>query len=67
MNDPKYTFTYEFDGVKNTTEFTAIGLATLLENFELFLKGNGFVLKGNIDVVEDESDNLHVDYDTFGL
>ena len=45
--------------------------STLLENFELFLKGNGFVLKGNIDVVEDFVDDLYyidkdkpnVDYD----
>jgi predicted nucleic acid-binding Zn-ribbon protein len=66
----RYTFTCEhfnyndFNGdeqnvaAKHTTEFRADTLETMLENFEMFLRGSGFVFDGVIDVVsvEDGSD-----------
>ena len=66
----RYTFTCEHldydmfrgeeNGVasKHTTEFSADTLETMLENFELFLRGSGFVFDGVIDVVKPESDNF---------
>ena len=59
----RYTFTcehFEYDlyrgdenGVasKHTTEFRADTLETMLENFEMFLRGSGFHFDGVIDVV----------------
>lgn len=66
----RYTFTCEhfdyndFNGdeqnvaSKHTTQFRADELTTMLENFELFLRGSGFVFNGVIDVVKPESDNF---------
>ena len=66
----RYTFTCEhFDynnftgeeldvASKHTTEFRADDLTTMLENFELFLRGAGFVFDGVIDVVKPEDDDL---------
>ena len=31
----------------------AVTLPEILENFELFLKGSGFVFDGNVDIVEE--------------
>jgi hypothetical protein len=70
----RYTFTCEhFDydmfrgeenGVtsKHTTEFRADDLNTMLENFELFLRGAGFHFDGVIDVVNpDANDDIFHD------
>ena len=66
----RYTFTCEhfdyndFNGdeqnvaSKHTTEFRADTLETMLENFELFLRGSGFVFDGVIDVVKPEDENF---------
>ena len=66
----RYTFTCEHldydmfrgeeNGVasKHTTEFSADTLETMLENFELFLRGSGFVFDGVIDVVKPEDENF---------
>ena len=66
----RYTFTCEhFDyndftgdeqnvASKHTTEFRADTLETMLENFELFLRGSGFVFDGVIDVVKPEDENF---------
>jgi hypothetical protein len=72
----RYTFTCEhFDydmfrgeenGVasKHTTQFRADELTTMLENFELFLRGSGFVFDGVIDVVNpDANDDIFHDGD----
>ena len=60
----RYTFTCEhfeynnFTGdeldvaSKHTTEFRADDLSTMLENFEMFLRGAGFHFDGVIDVVK---------------
>ena len=65
----RYTFTCEhFDynnftgkenGVasKHTTEFRADDLTTMLENFEMFLRGAGFHFDGVIDVVNPDADD----------
>jgi hypothetical protein len=59
----RYTFTCEhfdyndFNGdeqnvaAKHTTEFRADTLETMLENFEMFLRGAGFQFDGVIDVI----------------
>jgi hypothetical protein len=65
----RYTFTCEhfdynnftgdeLDNVasKHTTEFRADDLTTMLENFELFLRGAGFVFDGVIDVVNPDAE-----------
>jgi hypothetical protein len=41
---------------KHTTEFRADTLETMLENFEMFLRGSGFHFDGVIDVVSLEDD-----------
>jgi hypothetical protein len=62
----RYTFTCEhFDyndftgdeqnvASKHTTEFRADTLETMLENFEMFLRGAGFQFDGVIDVISPE-------------
>lgn len=67
----RYTFTCEhfdynnftgdeLDNVasKHTTEFRADDLTTMLENFELFLRGAGFVFDGVIDVVNPDAEEI---------
>jgi hypothetical protein len=39
---------------KLTFEFNAVSLDRLLEEFELFLKGSGFVFDGRLDITQDE-------------
>jgi hypothetical protein len=39
---------------KHTTEFRADDLNTMLQNFELFLRGAGFHFDGTIDIVNEE-------------
>ena len=65
----RYTFTCEhfnyndFNGdeqdvaSKHTTQFRADDLTTMLENFEMFLRGAGFQFDGVIDVVPMEDGN----------
>jgi hypothetical protein len=62
----RYTFTCEhfdyndFNGEeqnvasKHTTQFRADDLTTMLENFEMFLRGSGFHFKGKLDFFDDE-------------
>lgn len=62
----RYTFTCEhFDyndftgkeekvSSKHTVEFRADTLETMLENFEMFLRGAGFHFDGQLDIVQDE-------------
>ena len=40
---------------KLTFEFNAVSLDHLLEEFELFLKGSGFVFDGRLDITQDEN------------
>ena len=39
---------------ETTVEFTADTLSTVLEQFEMFLRGSGFYFTGNLDFVHDE-------------
>ena len=70
----RYTFTCEhfeysnFTGEeldivasKHTTEFRADDLTTMLENFELFLRGAGFHFDGVLDVVNPEEEEIDFD------
>lgn len=69
----RYTFTcehFEYDlyrgdenGVvsKHTTEFRADTIETMLENFEMFLRGAGFHFDGVIDIVPQEDDEVEDD------
>lgn len=49
-------FPYSNEGVnaRRTVEFSAVSLTDILTEFEQFLKGNGFVFDGNIDIVNDK-------------
>jgi hypothetical protein len=50
---------------KHTTEFRADDLTTMLENFELFLRGAGFHFDGVIDVVKPEEEQNWDDEDDY--
>jgi hypothetical protein len=57
----KYTFVYEHTDIfteklvtKLTMETHADSLNSILEEFENFLKGAGFVIDGRLDVVSDD-------------
>jgi hypothetical protein len=68
----RYTFTCEhFDyddftgdklGViaKNTTEFEADDLDSMIESFESFLRGAGYNFDGNLQIVEEKVSDLSV-------
>jgi len=46
----------EYDGVPRTTnmsETEAVELHDILKEFELFLKGSGYVFEGHLEIVED--------------
>ena len=60
---PKFTLTCEHTNpwtnestCKNTHEFEVETLSEVLENFELFLRGAGYVVDGVVDVVPSEDD-----------
>ena len=69
----RYTFTCEhfdyndFNGdeqnvaSKHTTQFRADTLETMLENFEMFLRGAGFQFDGVIDVISPEENDIEED------
>ena len=58
----KFTFSYEyldsFGNVAKTYNLTTneVSLMALIEDFETFLKGSGFVFNGILDIVENEAD-----------
>ena len=60
---PKFVFTCEHKDLwsnnqvcKNTHEFETETLNEVLENFEMFLRGAGYIFDGVIDVVPTEED-----------
>ena len=62
---PKFTLTCQHTNLwtneqmcKNTHEFEVETLNEVLENFELFLRGAGYVIDGVVDVVPTEEDDL---------
>jgi DNA gyrase/topoisomerase IV subunit B len=57
LNDKqtKFTFTSEFDTLKQTLEFRADTLDEILQNFEYFLRGCGFYFNGHLDFIDEDS------------
>ena len=51
----KYKLVMKEIDFKNTLEFEADGLEDVIANMEIFLKGNGFVFDGALDVHEGET------------
>ena len=57
----KFKFTGEYEPMpfqdaiasKRKIEFEAESLASILEQFEMFLRGCGYVFEGHIDIVDD--------------
>jgi len=66
----KFSFSHTLDDLKITHEFEEIQLNNVIENFESFLRGCGFVFDGNLEIVSDSSrsdtDNLS-NIDTFSF
>ena len=61
----KYVFTQvdDYTPSQTTQEFTADSVGVVLSQFEMFLRGCGFVINGTLDVVPEEEYNSIVDYD----
>ena len=62
MNDLKkyeqrYTFTFESEGRKISSQFEAVTLQEILCEVESFLKGCGFSFKGALDIIEETQEN----------
>tara|TARA_R110000822_G_scaffold138161_1_gene275763 strand:- start:119 stop:400 length:282 start_codon:yes stop_codon:yes gene_type:complete len=61
----KFKFTGEYEPMpfqdaissKRKIEFTADSLSHVLEQFEMFLRGCGYVFEGQIDIVDDFAKN----------
>jgi len=51
----KFTFTHTLDDLKITHEFDEIQLNNVIENFESFLRGCGFVFNGNLEIIENSN------------
>jgi hypothetical protein len=49
--------------LKNTTEFEVDFLPEVLENFELFLRGAGFVFDGKVEIYDETADVSIESYD----
>ena len=58
------------NGDKTTKEFQAIDLQTVLDNVKEFLLGSGFIVDGEIEVIEDDDEDYNFDseptIETFG-
>lgn len=66
---PKFTFKCEHQDcytdeveITNTTEFKGETLEDVIENFEMFLRGSGFVFHGHLDIVSEDNFELKDDY-----
>jgi hypothetical protein len=61
----KFKFTGEYEPMpfqdaiasKRKIEFEAESLGSILEQFEMFLRGCGYVFEGHIDIVDDFAEN----------
>jgi hypothetical protein len=61
----KFKFTGEYEPMpfqdaissKRKIEFTADSLSHVLEQFEMFLRGCGYVFEGQIDIINDFAEN----------
>ena len=67
----KFKFTGEYEPMpfqdaissKRKIEFEAESLSNILEQFEMFLRGCGYVFEGHIDIVDDFAENPETDED----
>jgi hypothetical protein len=66
---PKFTFKCEHERLQtdeveiaNTLEFRGETLEEVLENFELFLKGSGYIFDGQLDFVKEDDFEMRDDY-----
>lgn len=50
----QYALTFETNA-KRTVEFEAVSLDVVISEFELFLKGAGFIFDGTLDIVPIEN------------
>lgn len=51
------------DNAVTTIEFDADTISTILEHFEMFLRGSGFAQSGTLDFVEDEENDPAYEFD----
>jgi hypothetical protein len=64
----KFKFTGEYEPMpfqdaiasKRKIEFEAESLGSILEQFEMFLRGCGYVFEGHIDIVDDFTENHEI-------
>jgi hypothetical protein len=64
----KFKFTGEYEPMpfqdaiasKRKIEFEAESLGSILEQFEMFLRGCGYVFEGHIDIVDDFDENHEI-------
>ena len=69
----KFKFTGEYEPMpfqdaiasKRKIEFEAESLGSILEQFEMFLRGCGYVFEGHIDIVDDFNENHEIICDDF--
>lgn len=56
----KFTFIREestyYNNAKSTAEFSAVTLEDVIQEFEQFLRGSGFVFDGRLDIVQEYYD-----------
>lgn len=52
----KFTLSHEDGEVTNTMSFTTVHLDQLLENLDRFIKASGFVPKGELEYVEEDTE-----------
>ena len=49
----QYALTFQ-PNAKRTVEFESVSLGDIISEFELFLKGAGFVFDGTLDIVDND-------------
>lgn len=65
----KYTFTSEepLNNSKITYEFEGVSLVDIVEHFEMFLKGSGFIFQGQLDFVEEDNTEFYTSENDLGF
>jgi hypothetical protein len=54
INEPDPSNWVEENDSKLTLEFNAVDLSRIVQEFEQFLRGSGFIIDGHLDIVQDE-------------
>jgi hypothetical protein len=52
---------------KQTVEFSAVSMDEVLQQFETFLRGAGFIFDGNVNIVKDEESYTDSNYNFSNL